>query len=102
MLEPFGEIMKERPECAVAVAVVIEVVLARFEIDGRETDVVSHEHFRLGRRLLTGLAAPAKPGAARMAQCRKQAHGQASGRRSPPWQRNPVRDAKKAFPTHGE
>src|SRR5687767_5971816 len=101
MLEPLGKIMKERPERAVAVTVVIKLVIARFEIDGRETDVVAHEHLGLCRGLFTGLAAPAKPSAARMAQRGKKAHGQATGRRSPPWQGNPVRDAKKAFPTHG-
>ena len=80
--ETGGEVMEQRPERAVAVAVVIELEVLRPQIDGRETDAIPGED--LGRRggIDTRFTTPAEPCAARVAQCGEQANGQAARRRS--------------------
>ena len=84
--EAIGEVVKDRPERAVAVAVVVRVEFGGLQVDGRVTDVAAKQDLGLGARLFRGLAAPAEPDAAGILQRGENPDRQASGSRATSWQ----------------
>ena len=77
--EAVGEIVKQRPQRAVAVAAVVRLELGRLQIDRGEADVAAHEDLRLRARLLGCLAAPAEPQPAAVLESGKHADCQTPG-----------------------
>jgi len=81
--ESIGEVVKNRPQRTVAIAVLVTVEFRRLQINGRELDIASDQHLRLGSRLLNGLATPAKPDTPGILECCENPYCKASRGRAP-------------------
>lgn len=93
----FGEVMKQRPKRAVAVAVVVILDLLLRQIDGGVFDVPLGDDLRIFRRLRRRLTAPSQPHAAGVPHRCAKPHGQPARAGAVTGQLNPIRDTNQAF-----
>ena len=79
MRESIREVVEDRPQRAVAVAVVVRVKLGRLQIDRGEVDVAANQYLGLGTGIFRCLATPAKPDTAGILKGRENPDREASG-----------------------